>query len=80
MLARQQPARAGMGHDSGQKPHSNLSRQQPVAVVGESRGISHRVIDAETDGPVKQQVKFDALDQLALGPDAVEHLQQENAP
>jgi hypothetical protein len=47
MLARQQPFYAGMGHHGGQELHRDLARQQPVTVLGEGRGVPHRVIHAE---------------------------------
>jgi hypothetical protein len=53
--------------------------QQPVAVLGEGGGIPRRVLDAEPDKPAKQQVVVDPLDQLPLGADRIERLQQQGA-
>ncbi len=64
-----------MGHHGGKELHRDLTRQQPVAVLREDRGVPHRIVNAEIDEPAEQQVQLDALDQLALRADTVECLQ-----
>jgi hypothetical protein len=44
----------------------NLSRQQPVAILGKDRVIPHRVIDPKPNKPAKQQVKMHPLHELTL--------------
>ena len=55
---------------------TDVTLQQPVAVLGEGCGIPHRVLDAEADKPAKQQIIVDPLDQLPLRADRLERLQQ----
>ncbi|MNT01458.1 hypothetical protein D3C72_1359240 [compost metagenome] len=49
---------------------------QPFAVLGEDRGHPNWVVHRQPDEPAKQQVVLRLLHELALGANAVEHLQQ----
>ncbi len=51
-----------------------LDQARPI--LGEDRGHPDCVVHRQPDEPAKQQVVLRLLHQLALGPDAVEHLQQ----
>ena len=77
VLARQQPLDLVVRQHRGEKLGRHLALQQPVAVLGEGRGVPHRVLDAEPDKPAEQQVVVDPLDQLPLRADRIEGLQQQ---
>jgi hypothetical protein len=62
-----------------EKLRSDVALEQPVAVLGERRGIPHRVLNAEPDKPAEQQIMVDPLDQLPLRPDRIKRLQQQRA-
>ncbi len=57
----------------------HIAVQQPIAVLGESCGIPHRILDAEPDKPAKQQIIVDPFDQLPFRADRIERLQQQRA-
>src|SRR5271169_1770998 len=79
VLARQQPFDLVLRQHRGQKLGRHIALQQPVAVLGEGRGIPHWVLDAEPDKPAKQQIIVDPLDQLPFRADRIERLQQQRA-
>jgi hypothetical protein len=79
MLARQQALDLVLREHRDEKLARHLASQQPVAVLGEGRGIPYRVLDAEPDKPAKQQIVVDPLDQLPLRADRIERLQQQCA-
>jgi hypothetical protein len=68
-----------MRQHGGEKLDRDITRQQPVAVLGEGRGVPHRVVDAEADEPAEQQVELNPFDQLPFRADRVERLQQKGA-
>jgi hypothetical protein len=63
----------------GEKLRRHIAFEQPVAVLGERRGIPYRVLDAQPDKPAEQQIMVDPLDQLPLRADRIERLQQQGA-
>jgi len=76
VVLRQEPLHARNGQHGAQEGCRNAALEQAVAVLGEGRGIPHRVVDAETDEPAEQEIEVQLLHQLALGPHGVERLQQ----
>jgi hypothetical protein len=54
----------------------DVSRQQPVAVLGEHRRHPHRLVDAETNEPTEQQIVLQLFHQLAFGADREQDLDQ----
>jgi hypothetical protein len=77
VLARQQALDFVLRQHRREKLNRHFALQQPIAVLGEARGIPHRILDTEPDKPAKQQVVVDPLDQLPLGADRIERLQQQ---
>jgi len=63
----------------GEQLHRHVTGQQPVAVLGEGRRVPHRIVHPKPHEPAEQQVELDPLDQLALGADRIERLQQQGA-
>lgn len=47
----------------------HVGRQQPVAVPGEHRRHSYRIVDPEAHEPAKQQIILQVFHQLSLGAD-----------
>ena len=70
VLARQQALDFVLRQHGREELTRHLALQKPVAVLGETRGVSHRILDAEPDKPAKQQIGVDPLDQLALPPNS----------
>jgi len=65
--------------DALEEQARHLLVEQPVAVLAEGRVIPHRLVHRQADEPAKQQVEIDLLDQLPLGADGVDHLEQRSA-
>jgi len=55
---------------------TTLCSSSRVAILGEHRVVPDLVVDRQSDEPAKQQIVLQLLDQLALGANRVEHLQQ----
>lgn len=53
--------------------------EQAVTVLAEGRVIPHALVHRQADEPAKQQVEINLLDQLPLGANGVNHLQQRGA-
>ena len=56
---------------------SDLALQQPFPILGEHRRAEHLIVQLQAHEPAVEQVVVDLLDQLALAPDRVQHLQQQ---
>ena len=76
VLRREQGLHPELHQHGGKEACRHLARQQPVAVLGKSRGVPDRVVHTEADKPAEQQVEVYPLNQLALRADQVEGLQQ----
>jgi hypothetical protein len=68
-----------MSQQLGHELLKHLALSQPLAVLGERGRVPDRVIGRQPNEPAEQQVVVQLLDQLPLGADAVEHLQQQGA-
>ena len=79
MLVRQQRLDLGMVQQPGHEFLKDVASLQPFAVLGERRGIPHRVVWREPDEPAIQQIIVELFDQLAFRADAVKGLQQQRA-
>ncbi len=66
----------GQRHHFGEERFDHFVLEQPVAVLGEHRVVPDLIVDRQSDEPAKQQVVLQLLDQLALGADGIEDLQQ----
>jgi hypothetical protein len=74
VFPRQQPLDLVLRKHSRKKLARYFAVQQPVAVLGERRGVPHRVLDAEPDKPAKEQVLVDPLNQMSLRTDRIKRL------
>ena len=79
MIPAHLPAHVRVVHDARQERRRRVHGKEPLAVLGERRGVPYPVVDAEPDEPAEQEVKVQPLHQLALGPDGVEGLEQQRA-
>jgi hypothetical protein len=77
VLARQQPLHPALRQHRRKELRRDIAIEQPVAVLGERRGIPNRLVDAQPDEPTEQKVVLDPLDQLTLRPDRVKRLKQQ---
>jgi hypothetical protein len=59
VLGREQPPDLRLRQYGRQEAAGHLARQQPVAVLGEGRGIPDRIVHAKADKPAEQQVEVD---------------------
>jgi len=79
MLIREQRLHLGVVQQPGHELLEDVAVLQPFAVLGERRGVPHRIIRRQADEPAIQQIVVQLLDQLPLRADAVEHLQEQRA-
>ena len=68
-----------VGEDRRQDLAGAVGGRQPVAVLGENRRRSNRVVHAEPDKPAQEQVAVHLLDQLPFRPDRQQDLDQAGA-
>jgi hypothetical protein len=68
-----------MRQDRLQELLGDVGVEQAVPVLRVGRVVPHRIVNAETDEPAKQQVVVELLHQLALGANGVERLDQRAA-
>ena len=77
VLRGHQPLRLGLRQHRLEEVLGDLAREQPFPILGEHRGAEHLLVQLQAHEPAVQQVVVDLLDQLALAPDRVQHLQQQ---
>ena len=75
MLGGQQLLLARLGQHGGEKALGDVAVQQPLAILRVGRRVPDLVVQREPDKPLIEQVVLELLDQLALTPNAIEHLQ-----
>ncbi len=79
VVARQEPIYRWPRQDRSEELRCDVTIQQPVTVLRKARSVPHPIIDAEPDEPSERQVEIEPLHHLALGANAVKHLQQQRA-
>jgi hypothetical protein len=77
MFTRQQALDFALRQHCRKELARHLAVQQPVAVLGETRSIPHRILDVEPDKPPEQQIGVDPLRESPLRTDRIERLQQQ---
>src|SRR2546427_1672646 len=77
VLVRGEPAASSFRHDLLQKPLSEISRQEPLSVLSEGRGIPYPIVHAQAHEPAEQKVVVELFHEQPLAPYPVEVLKQE---
>jgi hypothetical protein len=62
MLVREQRLDLWMVQQPGHELLQDVAALQPLAVLGEGRGIPHRIVRRQSDEPAQQQVVVELLD------------------